>query len=90
MARPLRVEYEGAIYHVTVRGNARRAIFLDDRDRHKRLDWLRRTVETYGWRLHALALMTNHEHLFVEMPEGNLSAGPAVKRTAEKLARKLH
>ena len=57
------------------RGNERRPIVRDDIDRHKRLDWLRRTVETYGWRLHAFALMTNHEHLFVETPEANLSAG---------------
>jgi REP element-mobilizing transposase RayT len=47
----------------------------DDADRQRRLDWLRRTVETYGWRLHAFALMANHEHLFVETPEPNLSAG---------------
>jgi REP element-mobilizing transposase RayT len=50
-------------------------VVRDDADRSKRLDWLRRTVETYGWRLHAFALLTNHEHLFVETPEGNLSAG---------------
>ena len=75
MARPLRVQFAGALYHVMSRGNERRHIVRDDIDRHKRLDWLRRTVETYGWRLHALALMTNHEHLFVETPEANLSAG---------------
>ncbi len=54
MARPLRIEFAGAIYHVMSRGNARQDIVLDDVDREKRLDWLRRTVETYGWRLHAL------------------------------------
>lgn len=47
----------------------------DDADRQKRLDWLRRTVEVYGWRLHAFVLMTNHDHLFLETPEPNLSAG---------------
>jgi REP element-mobilizing transposase RayT len=47
----------------------------DDADREKRLDWLRRTVETYGWRLHAFVLMKNHDHLFVETPEANLSRG---------------
>ena len=47
----------------------------DDTDRRKRLDWLRRTVETYGWRLHGFALMGNHEHLFVQTPDANLSAG---------------
>ena len=75
MARPLRIEYPGAHYHVMSRGNERRAIVRDDPDREKRLDWLRRTVETYGWRLHAFVLMNNHEHLFVETPEANLAAG---------------
>jgi len=53
MARPLRIELAGGLYHVMSRGNERRAIFRDD-DRQRRLDWLQRTVETYGWRLHAL------------------------------------
>jgi REP element-mobilizing transposase RayT len=75
MARPLRIEFAGALYHVMSRGNERRAVVRDDADRQKRLDWLERTVETYGWRLHAFALLTNHEHLFVETPEANLSAG---------------
>ncbi len=57
------------------RGNERRAIVRDDADRQRRLDWLQRTVQTYGWRLHAFALMTNHEHLFLETPAPNLSAG---------------
>jgi putative transposase len=75
MARPLRIEFAGAIYHIMSRGNARQDIVLDDADRGKRLDWLRRTVETYGWRLLAFALMRNHDHLFLETPEPNLSAG---------------
>jgi REP-associated tyrosine transposase len=75
MARPLRIEFAGGLYHVMSRGNDRRAIVRDDADRQRRLDWLERTVETYGWRLHAFVLMTNHEHLFVETPEANLSAG---------------
>ena len=75
MARPLRIEFAGALYHVISRGNERKPIVRDDLDREKRLDWLRRTVETYGWRLHAFVLMTNHEHLFVQTPEANLSAG---------------
>ena len=75
MARPLRIEFPGAIYHVMSRGNERRAVVRDDKDRQRRLDWLRRTVETYCWQLHAFVLMTNHEHLFVETPEPNLSAG---------------
>lgn len=75
MARPLRIEFAGALYHVISRGNERKPIVRDDADREKRLDWLRRTVETCGWRLHAFVLMTNHEHLFLETPEPNLSAG---------------
>ncbi len=75
MSRPLRIEFSGALYHVMSRGNERGDIVRDDIDRQERLDWLRRTVETYGWRLHAFVLMTNHEHLFVETPEPNLSAG---------------
>jgi putative transposase len=75
MARPLRIQFAGALYHVMSRGNEKQPIVRDDIDRHKRIDWLRRTVEVYGWRLHAFALMTNHEHLFVETPAGNLSAG---------------
>ncbi len=75
MARPLRIEFEGALYHVMSRGNERRPIVRDDADRTKRIDWLRRTVETYGWRLHAFALMPNHDHLFVETPRPNLSSG---------------
>jgi REP element-mobilizing transposase RayT len=75
MARPLRIEFPGALYHVISRGNERRDIVRDDADRQKRLDWLRRTVEVYGWRLHAFVLMDNHDHLFVETPEANLSAG---------------
>jgi len=75
MARPLRIQFPGALYHVMSRGNERRAIVRDDADRQRRLDWLCRTVETCGWRLHAFVLMTNHDHLFVQTPEANLSAG---------------
>ena len=75
MARPIRIQFPDALYHVISRGNEKKPIVRDDVDRHKRIDWLRRTVETHGWRLHAFVLMTNHEHLFVETPEPNLSAG---------------
>ncbi len=50
MSRPLRIEFAGALYHVMSRGNERGEIVRDDMDRRKRLDWLRRTVEMYGWR----------------------------------------
>jgi REP element-mobilizing transposase RayT len=75
MARPLRIEFPGAHCHVMSRGNDRRVIVRDEADRQKWIDWLRRTVQTYGWRLHAFVLMPNHHHLFVETPEPNLSAG---------------
>ena len=75
MARPLRIEMAGGLYHVMSRGNERRAIVRDDADRQRRLEWLQRTVEIYGWRLHAFVVMTNHDHLFLETPEPNLSAG---------------
>ena len=75
MARPLRIQFPGAVYHVISRGNERKRIVRDDADREKRLDWLRRTVEVYGWELHAFVLMNNHEHLFVQTPLPNLSAG---------------
>jgi hypothetical protein len=60
MSRPLRIEFAGALYHVMSHGNERADIVRDDHDRQKRLDWLRRTVCTYGWRLHSFVLMTNH------------------------------
>jgi len=73
MARPLRVEYQGAIYHVTIRGNDRRNIFRDDRDRQRFLDRLGGCVETHEIRLYMFCLMSNHVHLMVETPAGNLS-----------------
>ena len=75
MARPIRVQYEGALYHVMSRGNNRQAIALDDLDFKKRLHWYQRTVETYGWQLHAFVIMTNHDHLFFETPQANLAVG---------------
>jgi putative transposase len=75
MARPLRIEYPGALYHLTTRGNARRAIFKDDRDRRLFLDTLHRVSDRYHWLCHAYCLMDNHYHLVVETPDGNLSLG---------------
>ena len=73
MARPLRIEFPGALYHVTARGNARQNIFLDDEDRQQFLAVLRRVVSRFHLLLHAYCLMDNHFHLVVETPEGNLS-----------------
>jgi len=75
MARPLRIEFPDAIYHVTSRGNARQAIVRDVVDQDKWMELLQRTVERYGWRLFAFALMTNHYHLFLQTPDPNLSEG---------------
>jgi putative transposase len=75
MARPLRIEFHGALYHVTSRGNARAPIFLGDPDRHSFLDILGSVVESHRWLCHAYCLMTNHYHLLVETPEANLSRG---------------
>jgi putative transposase len=73
MARPLRIEYSGAYYHVTARGNERKAIFRDDQDRRKFLELLGRGVEEFQLRLHCYVLMDNHYHLLVETPRGGLN-----------------
>ena len=75
MARKLRIEYPGAVYHIMSRGNQGNAIFLADRDRKLFLDTLGEGCEKTGWIVHAYVLMTNHYHRLVETPEGNLAAG---------------
>ena len=77
MARPLRLEFAGALYHVTARGNERHSIFLGniDDDRGAFLDVLASTCERFNWICHAYCLMTNHYHLLVETPDANLSKG---------------
>jgi len=66
------VEYPGAIYHVTIRGNNRRVLFLDDEDRGRFLERLGEYREEYAVRVYAFCLMTNHVHLVVETPNANL------------------
>jgi REP element-mobilizing transposase RayT len=75
MARPLRVQYPGAIYHVMARGNQGRAIFRDDEDRRRWLKTLAEACQKTGWQIHAYVLMGNHYHLLAETPEGNLVEG---------------
>ncbi|HEX4121203.1 MAG TPA: transposase [Verrucomicrobiae bacterium] len=75
MARALRIEYAGAVYHIVARGNQGRSIFDDDRDRLRFLDTLGETCDKTGWRIHAFVLMGNHYHLLAETPEANLVAG---------------
>jgi REP element-mobilizing transposase RayT len=75
MARPLRLEFEGALYHVISRGNARQMIFQADSDYQQFLKILGVVVERYAWLVHAYCLLGNHYHLLVETPQPNLSAG---------------
>jgi putative transposase len=75
MARPLRIEFPGAIYHVTSRGNDKKVIFMGDSDRDKFLKILTQVNKKYRWICHAYCLMDNHYHLLIETPEGNLSLG---------------
>ena len=75
MARPLRIEFAGALYHITSRGDRREAIYEDDEDRESFLRVLAEVVERYHWVCHGFCLMTNHYHLVVETREGNLSQG---------------
>ena len=75
MARKIRVEYEGAIYHVMNRGDRQELIYLDDKDRETFLATLGETCAKTCWQVHALCLMPNHFHLVVETPQPNLVAG---------------
>ena len=75
MARPLRLEFPHAVYHVTSRGNARQDIVATDADRRMFLTLLAHVVSRYGWLCHAYCLMDNHYHLLIETPTPNLSQG---------------
>lgn len=74
MARPLRVEFPGAFYHVIHRGNAGCDIFINERDRERFLEYLEEAVERYGIVVHTYCLMTTHYHMLVETPQANLSS----------------
>ncbi len=75
MVRPLRIEFPGAVYHLTSRGNARNNIYLDDYDRQRFLKILANVIDRYNWLCHAFCLMDNHYHLLIETPDPNLSMG---------------
>jgi len=75
MARPLRLQFSGAVYHVTSRGNAREDIFTGDSDRELFLSILSDTVERHNWLCHAYCLMDNHYHLLLETRDPTLSVG---------------
>ena len=73
MARPLRIQYPGAVYHITCSGNEKREIFKDGKDKTAFLDILERSLQTYCVKLYSYVLMANHFHLLVETSIGNLS-----------------
>lgn len=75
MPRQVRIEFEGAFYHVMCRGDRREAIFQDDQDRERFLATLGETERRTGWRVHGYVLMSNHYHLLVETPAPNLVRG---------------
>ena len=75
MARPVRIEFAGALYHVIVRGNKRKAVFRDDGVRNDYLGRLAQYGEKFGFRLRAYCLMDNHVHLAIETGKAPLSRG---------------
>lgn len=75
MARPLRYEAVGAVYHLMARGDGGKTVFEDDKDRYGWVDLMEKCCARFGWRVHAWVLMGNHFHLLLETPEPNLVAG---------------
>ena len=75
MARKLRLQYPGAVYHVMNRGDRREPIFRDDADRERFMETLGEACGKTGWQVHAYCLLRNHFHLVVETPQPNLVAG---------------
>lgn len=75
MSRALRIEFPGAYYHITSRGNARSDIYFDDADKRYFLALLQQVCERYRWICHAYCLMDNHYHLLIETADSNLSKG---------------
>ena len=75
MARPLRIQDPGAIYHVMARGNGRQLLFHEQDDYQRMFDGLVKTVDRTGWEVFAFVWMPNHIHIFFRTPEPNLSKG---------------
>ena len=75
MSRPLRIQFPGAVYHVTARGNEQQTIFHGDRDRKKFVELLDAVVRRLGWRVFTYCLMDNHYHLLVQTPRADLARG---------------
>ena len=75
MARPYRLQAEGYFYHITSRGDDRKAIYLNDTDRQKFLEYVITAKDKFKFYVHAYCLMNNHYHLFLETTQANLSCG---------------
>lgn len=75
MARPLRIQFPGALYHIVSRGNEKQMIFFDEDDRRKLLKILAVVMQDYKWRCYCYCLMGNHYHLAIKTEQANLSAG---------------
>ena len=75
MARPLRIEFPGAFYHVTSRGNKREAIFANHEDRNTFINVFAKVIKIYGWKCYAFCLMDNHYHILIQTPNSDLSKG---------------
>jgi REP element-mobilizing transposase RayT len=73
MARPLRIQYPGAYYHVTCRGNERKEIFSDEQDHEVFLEKLSLSLNIYNVSLLVYVCMANHFHILATTPDGNLS-----------------
>ena len=84
MSRPLRIEFPGALYHLTSRGDGRDDIYLHDEDRLLFLSVLGQVCERFNWECHSYCLMTNHYHLMIETPDGNLSQGMRNSMTLDR------
>lgn len=75
MSRPLRIEFPGAVYHITARGNEKKAIFRNNQDKKSYLELLALVVKRFHWLCHGYCLLGNHYHLLIETLESNLSRG---------------
>ena len=75
MSRPLRLEFPDALYHITSRGDRREDIYEDDADRVEYLNTLASVISQFNWVCYAYCLMSNHYHLLIQTPDGNLSKG---------------
>lgn len=75
MSRPVRIEFPGAVYHVTSKGKDGQVVFRDDEDRGVFLNVVDNVVERYGWLVHSYVLMSDHYHMVIEVPDANLSKG---------------